>query len=156
MIATAGLAAKALTLTALALAYLAAAAEAQAPCGGPQCGWQAGGSVCGDGRCCSMYGYCGSGPGYCGLNCQSNCHEGLAAAKPVKADPQCGVQAGGAVCANGLSSGFAGSASNTVVSAVRANVWVRDDRVNQGSGCHAVASVSPMRMHVYFLLLRPS
>ncbi|XP_039818484.1 root-specific lectin-like [Panicum virgatum] len=102
MIATAGLAAKALALTALALAYLAAAAEAQAPCGGPQCGWQAGGSVCGDGRCCSMYGYCGSGPGYCGLNCQSNCHEGLAAATPVKADPQCGVQAGGAVCANGL------------------------------------------------------
>ena len=54
------------------------------------------------------------------------------------------------------SSGFAGSASNTVVSAVRASVWVRDDRENQGSGRHAVASVSPMRMHVYFLLLRPS
>jgi len=32
------------------------------------------------------------------------------------------------------SSGFAGSASNTVVSAVRASVWVRDDRENQGSG----------------------
>ena len=53
------------------------------------------------------------------------------------------------------SSGFAGSASNTVVSAVRASVWVRDDRENKESGRHAVASVSPMRMHVYFLLLRP-
>jgi len=28
--------------------------------------------------------------------------KGLAAATPVKADPQYGVQAGGAVCANGL------------------------------------------------------
>jgi len=107
IIATAGLAAKILVLTALALVYLAAAAEAQAV---PTCGFQVGGAVCGDGRCCSRFGYCGSGPAYCGFGCQSNCHEGpalaptptLAGVELVKVGEQCGIQAGGAMCANNL------------------------------------------------------
>ena len=107
IIAIAGLAAKILVLTALALVYLAAAAEAQAV---PTCGFQVGGAVCGDGRCCSRFGYCGSGPAYCGFGCQSNCHEGpapaptptLAGVELVKVGEQCGIQAGGAMCANNL------------------------------------------------------
>ncbi|KAG2565353.1 hypothetical protein PVAP13_7NG057817 [Panicum virgatum] len=107
IIATAGLAAKIMVLTALDHVYLAAAAEAQAV---PTCGFQVGGAVCGDGRCCSRFGYCGSGPAYCGFGCQSNCHEGpapaptptLAGVELVKVGEQCGIQAGGAMCANNL------------------------------------------------------
>ena len=128
IIATTGLAAKILVLTALALVYLAAAAEAQAV---PTCGFQVGGAVCGDGRCCSRFGYCGSGPAYCGFGCQSNCHEGpapaptptLAGVELVKVGEQCGIQLA-APCALttsvAVNSVSAGSAPSTAALAVRA------------------------------------
>ncbi|KAK3135697.1 hypothetical protein QOZ80_5BG0422350 [Eleusine coracana subsp. coracana] len=94
----ANLAMKALALAVLALAYSAAPAHAQ------QCGAQAGGALCADGLCCSQFGYCGVTSDYCGRGCQSQCsvsgrRSGYAA--PVRA-PQCGAQAGGALCPNGL------------------------------------------------------
>lgn len=38
-----------------------------------QCGSQAGGAVCPSNLCCSRYGYCGLGSGYCSIGCQSGC-----------------------------------------------------------------------------------
>ncbi|GJM88522.1 hypothetical protein PR202_ga04594 [Eleusine coracana subsp. coracana] len=94
----ANLAMKALALAVLTLAYSAAPAHAQ------QCGAQAGGALCPNGLCCSQFGYCGVTDDYCGRGCQSQCgvsgrRSGNAA--PVRA-PQCGAQAGGALCPNGL------------------------------------------------------
>uniref|UniRef100_A0A0D9WG96 chitinase n=1 Tax=Leersia perrieri TaxID=77586 RepID=A0A0D9WG96_9ORYZ len=62
---------KAMALGVLALAYAAATARAE------QCGWQAGGAVCHDNLCCSMWGWCGLGRDYCNGGCQSQCGSAL-------------------------------------------------------------------------------
>ncbi|KAK7263017.1 hypothetical protein RJT34_30601 [Clitoria ternatea] len=38
-----------------------------------QCGRQRNGAVCGNGLCCSQFGYCGNTNDYCGQGCQSQC-----------------------------------------------------------------------------------
>ncbi|KAL2645314.1 hypothetical protein R1flu_012901 [Riccia fluitans] len=42
-----------------------------ASCVAEQCGKQAGFARCGDGLCCSQWGWCGTGDSYCGDGCQS-------------------------------------------------------------------------------------
>lgn len=39
-----------------------------------QCGWQAGGALCPNEKCCSKGGFCGITDAYCGEGCQSQCH----------------------------------------------------------------------------------
>ncbi|CAK7329394.1 unnamed protein product [Dovyalis caffra] len=41
-----------------------------------QCGSQNRGQLCPGGLCCSQYGWCGTGPPYCGAGCQSQCGAG--------------------------------------------------------------------------------
>jgi len=48
-------------LSAFTLIFLAFSPSSEAQ----QCGVQAGGAYCGDGLCCSEFGYCGTGPAYC-------------------------------------------------------------------------------------------
>ncbi|KAJ0249409.1 hypothetical protein HA466_0149070 [Hirschfeldia incana] len=74
---------------------------------GEQCGHQAGGALCPNGLCCSKYGFCGSTPPYCTNGCQSQCHYHTTTLAPPPPDPylpvpQCGHEAGGALCPNGL------------------------------------------------------
>nr|AAA98236.1 antifungal protein [Ipomoea nil]AAA98237.1 antifungal protein [Ipomoea nil] len=45
-----------------------------------QCGSQARGRLCGNGLCCSQWGYCGSTAAYCGAGCQSQCKSTAASA----------------------------------------------------------------------------
>ncbi|BBN03556.1 basic endochitinase B [Marchantia polymorpha subsp. ruderalis] len=42
-----------------------------AHCAAEQCGKQANFALCGDGNCCSEWGWCGLGDSYCGSGCQS-------------------------------------------------------------------------------------
>ena len=65
-------------------------------------GVQGGGAVCANGLCCSKFGFCGLGAQYCGVGCQSQCSGAPTVVQPVNAVERCGVQGGGAMCANGL------------------------------------------------------
>ncbi|OVA00611.1 Chitin-binding [Macleaya cordata] len=38
-----------------------------------RCGRQAGGALCSNGLCCSIFGYCGTTPAHCCEGCQSQC-----------------------------------------------------------------------------------
>jgi hypothetical protein len=38
-----------------------------------QCGSQGAGATCPNGMCCGSFGFCGTGPDYCGAGCQSQC-----------------------------------------------------------------------------------
>ncbi|WVZ78403.1 hypothetical protein U9M48_026116 [Paspalum notatum var. saurae] len=78
-----------------------------------QCGSQAGGALCPNNLCCSQWGWCGSTTSYCGTGCQSQCNGGGGVGSPPPPPPpsppppaasggQCGSQAGGALCPNGL------------------------------------------------------
>nr|GMD18522.1 antifungal protein [Ipomoea batatas]GMD29105.1 antifungal protein [Ipomoea batatas]GMD34398.1 antifungal protein [Ipomoea batatas]GMD84687.1 antifungal protein [Ipomoea batatas] len=64
-----------------------------------QCGSQARGRLCANGRCCSQWGYCGSTSAYCGAGCQSQCKPTTASAadttitanqSTAKSDPAAG------------------------------------------------------------------
>ncbi|KAG2565359.1 hypothetical protein PVAP13_7NG031800 [Panicum virgatum] len=58
--------------------------------------------MCTNNLCCSQFGFCGLGAQYCGVGCQSNCHGSPTTVEPVKTVQRCGIQGGGALCANGL------------------------------------------------------
>jgi len=51
----------------LLVATLMVGAKAQ------RCGREFGGAVCGNGLCCSQYGWCGNSNEHCGTGCQSQC-----------------------------------------------------------------------------------
>ncbi|XP_018489277.2 lectin-B-like [Raphanus sativus] len=81
-----------------------------------QCGRQVNGKLCPNGLCCSKEGFCGTTKPYCGKGCQSQCNY----VPPPTAPPpppyvpvlQCGHQANGKLCPNGLccsKEGFCGT-----------------------------------------------
>ncbi|KAG2703638.1 hypothetical protein I3760_06G147500 [Carya illinoinensis] len=88
-----------------------------------QCGVQAGGALCPNGLCCSQWGWCGNTEAYCGTGCQSQCPSPPPPPSPSPPPPpppspppipgQCGVQAGGALCPNGLCCSQWGWCGNT-------------------------------------------
>ncbi|KAK8189685.1 hypothetical protein BKA81DRAFT_275546, partial [Phyllosticta paracitricarpa] len=67
------------------------------------CGANAGGQTCANapsGRCCSLYGYCGTGADFCGAGCQSMFGECWNNITSLSSTGACGASAGGQTCAN--------------------------------------------------------
>ncbi|KAM6542111.1 hypothetical protein CsatB_006558 [Cannabis sativa] len=87
---------------------------------------------CGEGRCCSIYGYCGNTPDYCGISCESQCIPSPPPPNPPpppvpeRSDYRCGPDFGYSPCGEGRCCsmlGYCGSSEEYCKSRCRYQCW---------------------------------